>query len=405
MGDVHINKPWPIKPIVGSTLAIGDIVGRDDWILDVLIRMREGNNFVCNDPRRFGKTTAARRLVNEPGDRVTALFIDYEGIATPTDFLIRTVKVVASNPALWKTRVRKTVERLFSGAEFTAKGFGLELKIKASQLDRSPIDLLHDVLAAVETQLDDDELLLLVLDEVPLAVRNIARNLHSGPDDAAYLLQQLRHARQSFTQIRWLITGSIGFHHVLKECTDTTAGVIGDLQNLPLGPLNNEGASLLAECLALGIERDLNEEAKQKAVAVTGGVPFLLQALFHTLRSTGDPETIETIHVTTAFDSYLDNRDESRAIDHFLERLDDYLSTDLKRAADELLDVIAVEASIRSSAAVELIRSDDEPTTDESRELINMLIDDHYLIQSNGELAWRYQVFRQIWIVRRGLQP
>ncbi|MCH7668998.1 MAG: hypothetical protein IIC71_07340 [Acidobacteria bacterium] len=403
MDDVHISEPWAIRPVVGSKIAIGDTIGRDDWIINALKLMRDGNNLVCSDPRRLGKTTTVRRLVNEPGDNLTALLIDYEGVETPTQFLLHTVKGLASERTLW-AKATEAAARLFDGTEVTAGQFGVGLKIKNTQRDRRPIELLRDVLAPIHESLGDGELLILVLDEVPIAVRNIARGSDAGPDEAAHLLQELRNLRQAFDKIRWLITGSIGFHHVLKECTDTTVVVIGDLQNVTLGPLKSDHAEFLARCLALGINRAIDTEAIAEVAKATGGVPFFIHALFHTIRSGGDVGPVTILEVTRAFETYLNDRDESRVIDHILERLDVYYPSQLLGTTTALLDTTSIAGPLSIADARDLIRGKaDSASNSDAEALINMLIDDHYLVRIEGTLVWRYDVFRRIWINRRGL--
>jgi len=90
------------------------------------------------------------------------------------------------------------------------------------------------------------------MDEVPVAIGNIARN--EGANEANLLLQTLRALRRRGSRLRWIVCGSVGFHHVLRHC-GATQGVLNDLVNLPLGPLEPRDATELAQRLFLGIGR------------------------------------------------------------------------------------------------------------------------------------------------------
>ena len=57
-----------------------------------------------------------------------------------------------------------------------------------------------------------------------------------------------------------------------------------------------------------------------------------------------------------------------------------------------VLDQIAQVGSARTTG----VDADDR--------LIDLLIDDHYLIEREGFLSWRYDVLRRIWVHRRRLR-
>ncbi len=418
MNEPHNTEPRPIAPVVGSRVAIKDVIGRDDWVKNALQKMRDGNNLLINDPRRFGKTTAVRLLVEKcrSSDYETALRIDYEGISTTKQFLLRTVEKLATEQSIW-SKSKGTLLHFFEGIdEVTLKAdlpmIGGELKISPAQLDRDPLDILSDTLKAINRELEENVILILVLDEMPLAVRNIARSDEKqGPRNAAHLLQQLRSIRQDFASIRWVVTGSVGFHHVLNDCADTTTGVIADLMNFQAGTIASEYAEHLAECLALGIDRTLAQSSRAVVSQKTGCVPFLIQALFHTISNSNQSGMIEPVEVEAAFEKYISNTDESLALDHFLTRLDQNYPPASGRAAEKLLDTISTNNSmLLADARTNLIQflngvDHNNKQTNErtATELIDKLIKDHYLEKSGTRLCWRYDVLRRIWINRQGL--
>ena len=49
-----------------------------------------------------------------------------------------------------------------------------------------------------------------------------------GPDAANHLLQTLRSLRRQGSRLRWIVCGSVGFHHVLRQC-NATEGVVNDV--------------------------------------------------------------------------------------------------------------------------------------------------------------------------------
>jgi hypothetical protein len=108
---------------------------------------------------------------------------------------------------------------------------------------------------------------------------NIVARDPNGPAEANALLQILRKARsRPGSQLRWVITGSIGFHHVLRKA-GSTEGAINDLEMLPCGPLDRDGATELSEALLRGISKPVTADVTDALVTISGAIPFLIQHL------------------------------------------------------------------------------------------------------------------------------
>lgn len=90
-----------------------------------------------------------------------------------------------------------------------------------------------------------------MMDEAPMAIDNIAR--HENKQAARELLQTLHSLRQGRMRARWIVTGSIGFHHVLHSI-GATSGDLADLEPLHLGPMPDGEARELAQRILIGID-------------------------------------------------------------------------------------------------------------------------------------------------------
>jgi hypothetical protein len=340
-----------------------------------------GNNLGLNDPRRMGKTVWLDMFCHHPGDGFDAVKIDYEGVRTAEEFLLRTVGELRKHRSLPDQAFAK-LKALFENVEISAG----PVTVKPGVATRAPTDLLGETIRSIDEHLPDDVLLVILMDEVPIAIGNIARN--EGAAAANHVLQTLRGLRRSGSQLRWIVCGSVGFHHILRQC-DATEGVVNDLVNLPLGPLNDGEARELAQRLFLGIQRDADEEAITAIVERSGNIPFLIHALTHRLYTAGTgPVTVGDID--RAFTDFMDDRDESRAVTHLVTRMEP-LYGDQAKAAEEILDRVALEPAAEA-AALEC-----------DRRLLDSLIDDHYLAERDRTISWRYDVLRRIWVHRRRL--
>jgi hypothetical protein len=382
-------EPWRIEPQTGGSLDPGDVVGRDQVILDALEQIRRGNNLLVTDPRRMGKTAMLTRLSNEPGHGATAVMLSYEGVSSIDQFFERTVRALHEHTGL-RAKVMKALGTIVQVEASTRL-----VKVRAAFDDRSRTDLLGDALSAVETSLPPDERLIVVMDEVPIAIRSIAQN--ESPEMAAQLLNRLRSLRLESNRLKWVVSGSIGFHHVLRDA-HTTEGVINDLQTLPLGPLAPPGAGLLARCLMIGINRAADDRAVATLIEVTGGIPFLLHHVVHGLEPGGE---VTERDVRESWTRFIEDRDMSRSMTHLLTRINDEYPPDLVNAAHDVLDMVAAEQP--AGVSTEELRPRTELGSEDHTVLLDLLVDDHYLVERDRLFTWRYDVLRRIWVIRRRL--
>lgn len=371
----------PLRPQPGSTIDPRNAVGREGTTARAREELRAGNNLGLNDPRRMGKTVWLDVFCSDPGDGFEAVKIDYEGVRTAAEFLVRTVAALSKHRSL-PSKARAKLTALFDNVEI-ATG---PITIRPGVSTRAPTDLLEEAIRSVDAHLDEGKVLVIAMDEVPIAIGNIART--EGAASANHVLQTLRGLRRAGSQLRWIVCGSVGFHHILHQC-DATEGVINDLVNLPLGPLEAHEAEELARRLFLGIARGAGDDAVAAMVEVSGGIPFLIHALAHWLDHAGTgPVTPEEID--RAFTAFMDDRDESRAVTHLVTRLDPLYGDDTA-AAEAILDRVAVEVATDAAAH------------DDDRRLLDSLMDDHYLVERERTFRWRYEVLRRIWMHRRRL--
>ncbi len=392
------QQPFPLKPNVGAQLSPHQIVGRDGTILQARQLLLDGHNLVINDPRRLGKSCMLERLANEPGDGMVVLLRSYQDVRTSTHLIHQLLRQLKQHQG-FKKRFAGALSSLFDKASLRVGYDDVTISLAANQQHRRPVDVLHEMLEAVDNALEGEgELLVLAIDEITECINNIA-NGEGGADEVATVLQTMQQGRKEFRNIRWILTGSIGFHHVIRYGTDTTEAVIGDLKNLPLGPLSREDAGFLTHCLALGIDRTFSGAAVDAMFTCSDGIPFLIQALASGIRdSTTSQTTVTAKLVEAAFATYISDRDESRAFEHFVSRLDTYYPDPLRSRAIKLLDHTSQQPSTPLTKVYELLAAG-TPSCDkqDAVELLKALMDDHYLVRDGSDIRWRYPILARIW--------
>jgi len=314
-------------------------------------------------------------------------FIDYEGTKTVDEFLIKTAEALIRDRSL-PLRARKQLETIFDNGEISlSKG---PLAIKGYFQQTPPYHLLTRVLSALENE-DSKTIPIVMMDEVPMAINNIA--VHEGTGSAEQLLQTLRALRQETSRIRWIVTGSIGFHHVLRKI-NTTQGVLNDLNPVPLGPLADKEAEELASRLLLGIEQPLIDTVINELVKVTGGVPFLLHNVVKMLGE-GPRNVTRPCDVHDCFEDFIDDPDQFYGLEHFLTRMPSNYDG-RARIADDILRKALSETNVWVSI-------DSLAPNEETAATLDDLVKDHYLERRGLSVRWRYPVLQYIWARKKGV--
>lgn len=381
----------PIPPMPGAK---GDpvrhFVGRAGTTLRAERQLAAGINLSLTDPRRMGKTWWLEHFCATT-TAFMPVYIDYQGITTREEFLVRTAQALGQQRSL-PAKVRSLLTSLFENIEEVGAG---PVTIKTGVRSQTPTALLVSTVLAVDSNAEDKPVLV-CMDEVPWAIRNITQN--EGAQAASELLQALRAIRADGKHLRWIVCGSIGFHHVLRHCGATT-GDINDLINLPLGPLEPDDAVELGHRLFLGADiRELGKAAEVLADRC-GRVPYLMHAVALRLEETHRGQSIGHDEVHQAFTDYVDDRDDSRPLTHLLERLDTNYG-DNTHLAMQILDHLAL-----TDRPVTLAELSSTHASARLGVVVDNLVDDHYLHGVDGGLMWRYDVLRYIWVRRQRLEP
>lgn len=370
----------PITPQPGNDRNPANFVGQVEVTTQARKRLQTGSNLLLTDPRRMGKTfwmcTFAARERS-----FHSYIIDYEGTHTVNDFLIKTAEALNKDCSL-PTKARKVVEAIFKNSELAFSTKLLTLKSHFQQT--SPHDLLKRVVTSLETD-SSDAIPLVMMDEVPMAINNIAER--EGPTSANEVLQTLRGLRFSASRIRWIITGSVGFHHVLRDF-NITQGVLGDLEPLSLGPLLRNEAEELASCLLLGIEQPLIESVVNELIEVSGGIPFLLHAVAAKLGHQHG-NVVKPSDVRECFEDLIDSPEDLNWFKHNRGRITRNYGT-RAHIANEILRKTLSETNM-------WVTTDSLVPDDKAADTLEDLINDHYLERRGLSVRWRYPAFQYIW--------
>jgi hypothetical protein len=352
-----------------------------------------------NEPRRFGKTSLLTKLVDTPAPGWCCVKQSFQGVRTVEEMAARALSGIAHHQRL-STRVRKITKPFLSAAKLTATVQNVTFELSAPFRDDPLAALecaLRDVGAALGTQR-----LLLAWDEVPDMLLDIGNA--QGFETAQNLLETMRRHRdeQANSPIRWLITGSVGLHHVLHRMPGGDS-LVNDLDNLPLGPLSPVWSRWLAASVLLGADVQANEAAIAAMVDISGGIPFLIHLIAKEARDRRYPAI--TVHdVGELFDLAVDDLDQSQSMTHLLTRIEPHYGKNA-RVAEWILDRVAQQpmthGQLRVAAEQDRMRL---PRDLDLPRLLTWLRLDHYLDVGPSTPAvydWRYMPLKNVWQRRR----
>jgi hypothetical protein len=389
-----------MKPNPGGQLAPHNIVGRDKLVEQMWTILR-GRNIYMNDLRRVGKTMILDKMLANPPSGWLAVKRDLEGCHTAAEFATlayRDSEELLSRTKLGLRRMKEWLGEL-KGAEIA----GI-LKLPSGSaapwkdvLRRTFSDLEEQAAAA-------DTRIVFLWDEVPFLVDNVRQR--EGAVTAMEILDMLRSLSQDCRRTRFVLTGSVGLHHVLTELRSEgySNSPLNQMERVAPGPLAPEDAEFLAlELLrGAGFTSDESKACAGAVAGAVGNVAFYIHKLISRLPQ-GQPLAPALIEAT--LEREIAHPDNDWDFAHYLNRLPLYYGNDDKLVL-VILDAVAAGErplsfqAIRKQLGSQTLFNDQEHL----RKLLKLLEQDHYLQRNtSGRYAFRFPLIRRWWRFDRSL--
>jgi len=400
------NKLPPVRPMsltFGGAVPLEDIVGRDEMIQRLWIDL-ERASIAINEVRRSGKTTTLRLMERRTPPEWFCVRTTVQDAVSTTALVELTLRELLEHASISEKikNVARSVGKTVANAKVSVGGMAFSLD---TEFQDKPGMAFRSVLKDVAEQLENDnKRLVIIWDEFPDAIRAILEK--EGVEAAGDIMSRFRALReQSGERIRWIVTGSIGFHHVLGKLSGRRS-LINDLHMVSLEPLAPEYCRWMTECMILKIGCSYDAKKIEAIADVSGGIPYVLELMVRYIRDKNEPIP----ETRSAARQLLIAAADSPAIGSnwapLLERVDDYYE-DHAELAETILDIVA-QGPKQFSEILPLLGNDGKAPPDKrtANKIINLLIEDHYLSYSNtSELfSWRHTPLQTIWQARRRMK-
>jgi hypothetical protein len=377
----------------GGYLDPEDIVGREAEIARYW-HVLERQGLVISAERRIGKTQILRKMQALGQSGFVTFYQELERVHSLTELvaqLYRTVDHVL--PTL--TRLKAKVIEAFHVLSVEKIG---DLKLPQAADNWKPL-----LTAAVKDVIDvvQPDRTVFMWDELPLMLHNLARR--EGADKTIQLLDVLRHIRQIHgDHVRFLFTGSVGLHLVLKSLrTQGNANdPTNDMQNETVPPMSDTDTRLLAHKLAdcLTHAPADKDAIAERAASAIGGFPYHLHHVFDRLDQLGRPAALDD--VGHAVDELVFADNDPAHLSYNVERIETYYEPADQPVALATLDAVATsDKPVAMEELVNLVRLK-LPTTTEThvKDMCLLLRQDHYLsLGDSRRYDFRWPLVKRWW--------
>ena len=361
----------------GGRLDTKDIIGRDKEI-DRYWRVLQRQGLVLSAERRIGKTHILFKMREECEGGYVPFYQDLEAVHSIGD-LIRSIYATVQQSlgampnvkaclAKWSTLLPKKIG-------------GVDLPTADGSWQALFAEVFDDLINAT----DDNTRILMLWDEFPLMLHNLQRK--AGHDTPIRLLDHLRALRLARAdRLRFLFTGSIGLHLVLRSLRDAgnTNDPVDDMLSLTVPPMAGRDTCELAKALLretcaapAQIPRLASEIAKQ-----VGGFPYYVHHVVDQLDQLRRQPELED--VSAAVDHLVYDPHDPANLNYYVTRLSSYYADDQRVLALLVLDTLAGRASRTPvPELLNLCKHRDPALEDEQlRGVLTILSEDHYIERS-----------------------
>ena len=357
----------------GGRLNIEDVLGRDDEIARYW-RVLARQGLVLSAERRIGKTHILLKMRDECRGEYLPFYQDLEAVHSIAD-LIRSIYSTVQQ----SLSAVPTLKAQFAkwSALLPSKIAGIDLPTTDGTWQVLLSEAFEDVIGIA-----DDRLILMLWDEFPLMLHNLLRR--AGPDTTMHLLDHLRALRlRHADRLRFLVTGSIGLHLVLRDLRRAGGAndPVNDMLSLTVPPMaqpdtRHLAAALLRETSA--VPKRIPDLASRIADEV-GGFPYYVHHVVDQLDQLRRPPTLKD--VSSAVDHLVYDPHDPANLNYYLNRLALYYPDDERSLALIVLDTMAgLSSPSPVSPLLNLCRHRDPSLAeDRLRDILMVLAEDHYI--------------------------
>lgn len=378
---------------IGPPVEGDDFFGREKEIQKANKLLDSSHSLLLSAPRRIGKSSLAKRLIEEKKNQGwKCVYIDLEETTTEDGFLNLVIEAFCKN-GIWKQVAEGMSKGLASVLESIEK-----ISLGPVQFNFAKKEDQEDLYKNLKELIRHDEDTFIVVDELTLFLTILSKG-EDGVEKVAFILNWLRSLRQvSKTKVRWLFCGSVGLRNFTSAMN--LGYTVNDLTEFSLDELSRgEAAGLLLElCKSENIEMS-DELVEYTLNKLYWNIPYFIQIIFSNLAEDYEgkitQEDIDAAYRKLCSENYLST---------WSERLVEYGEYELP--ARQILKLLATlpEGIEREGMLNNLMTGQDaskiEAVDYTLSKVLAMLENDGYIMKKDALRMFRSPLLRDYWFDR-----
>lgn len=371
-----MKKDWNSpKIIIGSPATGTYYFDRPAIIEEIWEELAKGNYILIAAPRRVGKTSIMKHMVENPRPYFKPIFENIQSIKSEDEFYKTIYKLILDRLGS-VDKAKKWLGKYLKSKSIT------EVDIKGSfKIEHTKINFLNELNNLIPELADHDETIVLLIDELPEVLHQLYAN--EKTDEAVSILKNLRRWRQDdqFKYLKFVLSGSIGIHYVVQNIEGRNAD-LNDLKNVRYEAMDlSETQQYIKWATNQATVRYSTELIEYLFNKISYSVPFFLNLILDEIdkraRRKRNPN-IFSEDIDKAFDHIIKNNDFFR---DWKLRLSGYLPEADYKFCNEVLAHIAHEEKITIQVIYDKARK--HKREDNYMELISDLEKDGYIMQTD----------------------
>lgn len=381
-----------VKNLIGPPVTGSNFYGRTRELEEALSLMEQGNSLLLASPRRVGKSSFSKKLIELSENRgYRSVYLDLQGVSNEQEFgdrLAECFRRVKSEESRLYGMMDSVGRMLHKVRKVEFRGVGFEFREDAVRFYSE----VEKTIGAVNRSR-----VLVVIDELAVFLQRVEEQ--SGMGSVESILNWLRKLRQnSQNQIVWIFCSSVSITNYASR--NNLSYTINDLTPFRLGEMSYAEASGLLYQLSTGQNMDpFNEDDTEIILNRIGWkLPFFIQLFFNYYRR--DIAEYQKIGIAAASDKIIDLIISEHQLSSWSERLSGYGK--YEKPAQLLLNYLCApkhksdRRHLESIIKPGCVQGEDFGIV--YSEVRQMLDTDGYLMEDDkGNITFRSPVIRQYW--------
>lgn len=388
--------------VVAAPASGDNLFGRENELHHIWERLKSGDHMLMTGLRRVGKTSLMMELERQPRPGWTAVYVDVQACTDAQACIAKIFDGFSQVPELrtqlWASQAKETAHTFLEDVNLI--NLIRAVKVGAEPKGRTTHNWItygNRVLKRMQDMQITDNRLLIIIDELPIAITRMAKSA-GGIDEVSLFLSWYRQLRQNLQlqrKVSTLVGGSIrleGLAHRLKVSEQ-----ISDLRSFPLGSWSKATAMEFLKLLGNSENFVIQERYIEEMLRMLEDfVPYHVQLFFLELRNTCGAKSAKISYETIqkSYETRLVGVHRSAHLNHLVEKIHDVFE---QHEISHVLKILGALSTEQKGAEMERLAADVGSSCSEVEEIVDELVNEGYLVRVHSKVRFRSNLVRDWW--------